>query len=69
MGISKTAPSRMAYEQMRETFFIGDIRTQYLLPSTEPYQELLERRKRKRHDIYPDFYTTSAMLNKDWTRE
>lgn len=68
-GTGKTAPSRLIYELMRETYFIEDIRITYLLPSTEPYQKAVKVREQKRKEINEEFYTSSAMTDRNWTRE
>jgi hypothetical protein len=64
LGVRKTAPSRLVYQLMRETYFVEDIR----LPSTGPYQELIKSRDRKREEIDPEFYNTTAMLERTWSR-
>jgi hypothetical protein len=69
MGVGKTAPSRLVYQLMRETYFVEDIRLQHHLPSTGPYQELMKSRDRKREEIDPEFYNTTAMLERTWSRE
>jgi hypothetical protein len=38
MGVGKTAPSRLVYQLMRETYFVEDIRLQHHLPSTRKMQ-------------------------------
>ena len=68
LGVGKYAPSRLVYELARESFFIEDIRNTMLLPTTGPYQELLEERSKKRNEIDLEFYGTSAMLNRTWTQ-
>jgi hypothetical protein len=63
MGVGKTAPSRLVYQLMRETYFVEDIRLQHHL------QELMKSRDRKREEIDPEFYNTTAMLERTWSRE
>ena len=67
LGIAKTAPSRLAYMLARETFLIEDIRYNLLLPSTPQAEEHLRRRRQKREEIWPEFFTTEAMLNRKWS--
>jgi hypothetical protein len=69
MGVGKTAPSRLVYQLMRVTYFVEGIRLQYHLPSTGPYQELIKSRDRKREETDPEFYNTTAMLKRTWSRE
>ncbi|KAJ4427799.1 hypothetical protein ANN_25452 [Periplaneta americana] len=64
LGISKHAPSRIAYELARENFLIEDLR--YKLPSTENSTRLLEERRQKRDEIWLDFYSTNAMTDRTW---
>ena len=56
----------MVYELAQELFLIEELRLSHHLPSTVPYNELLAERKRKRSEINMDFYTTEAMINRDW---
>jgi hypothetical protein len=69
MGVGKIAPSRLVYQLMRETYFVEDIRLQHHLSSTGPYQELIKSRDRKREEIDPEFYNTTAMLDSTWSRK
>ena len=67
LGISKFAPSRLAYELARETFLIEDLRTRLILPSTPQEAQQRTTRQEKRADIESTFYITNAMTNQDWT--
>ena len=67
LGLSKFAPSRLAYELARETFLIEDLRTRLILPSTAQEAQLRTTRQEKRADIESAFYVTDAMTNRDWT--
>lgn len=67
LGVGIYAHSRIVYELARESFFIEDLRQQFMLPSTGPYQAHLDLRRRKRDDIDLDFYSTSAMMDRQWT--
>ena len=67
LGVGKQSPSRTVYVLARESFFVEDLRFELMLPSTGPYQAHLEARHRKRNDIDPDFYGTSAMTDRKWT--
>lgn len=69
MGVSKTSPSRLVYVLMKESLFIDDIRAKYLLPSTGPSQKLQELREMKRKEIEEDFYNSSAICDRSWTKE
>ena len=68
MCLSKYTPSRLVYVLARESFCIEDIRSLHLLPSTNPYQELLRDLQEKRNEIWADFYCTDAMIEREWTR-
>ena len=68
IGIGKTAPSRLAYELAKETFYIEVLRMTLLLPSTAAYNTLLEERRQKRTQIEPDFYSTGAMSDRNWEK-
>ncbi|KAJ4427329.1 hypothetical protein ANN_24949 [Periplaneta americana] len=50
-----------------ETFLIEELRTKLDLPSTSNWKKALDERIRKREDIWEDFYTTEAMINRTWT--
>lgn len=67
LRVGKYAPSRLAYELAKETFYIEDLRLN--LPSTGASNKLLERRKAKRAEIDIDFYGTTAMTDRNWTKE
>jgi hypothetical protein len=45
-----------------------ELRINLLLPSTESVTKLLEERKKKREEIWQDFYATDAMPNRNWTK-
>ena len=68
LGIGKTAPSRMTYLLMKETFFIEDIRQQLLLPNTRAYETTLQGLQEKRNNICSEFYATEAMCSREWTQ-
>ena len=65
LGVPRNTKSPLAYELTRETFFLEDKRLTYLLPSTGPYEEVLEERK----EIHEDFYTTTTMQKRSWIKE
>lgn len=67
LGLSKYSLSRYAYELARETFFLEDLRLRMLLPATESYKKVVEERRQKRKEITEDFYSTNAMIQRDWT--
>jgi hypothetical protein len=60
--------SRLVYELAKETFLVEELRINLLLPSSESATKLLEERKKKREEIWQDFYATDAMLNRNWTK-
>lgn len=64
--ISKFTPSRLAYVMARETFLLDDLRLQHLLSATPAMQSVIEERKEKERMIWPDFYTTDAMMDRRW---
>ena len=68
LNVSKRTPSRLAYVLARETFLMEDVRFKILLPSTTRYKKLLQELQEKRIMIWSDFYTTDAMINREWTR-
>lgn len=68
LGVSKFSLSRYTYVLTRETFLVEDLRLQMLLPPTPAYEELLRELQMKRDSISEEFYTTDAMINKDWMR-
>ena len=67
LRMGKYAPSRLAYEMAKETFYIEDLRLN--LPSTGASNKLRERRKAKRVEIDIIFYGTTAMTDRNWTKE
>lgn len=67
LGISKFAPSRLAYELTRETFLVEDLRTKFLLPANKHAAALKGARQQKRNEIPEDFYATDAMTDRSWT--
>lgn len=66
--VSKYTPSRLVHVLTRETFLVEDLRLQHMLPATEVYIELLQELQAKRTEIWEEFYTTDAMINREWTR-
>ncbi|KAJ4449342.1 hypothetical protein ANN_00740 [Periplaneta americana] len=60
--VGKTAPSRLVYEQMRETYFVENIQSQFYLLSTEASKKLVDR-ERKKMEIDLDYYTSPAMMD------
>ena len=67
LGVSKYTRSRLVYELAGEPFLIEDLRWKLDLPSTDSWRKLLEDREKKRKEIWPEFYTTEAMVNRAWT--
>lgn len=68
IGASKYTPSRMAYMLARETLFLEDMRYAMLLPATDPYKNVTNTRKQKEKQIEEEFYSSDAMVNREWTR-
>ena len=68
MGVSKYTSSRLVYILARETFLLEDIRLSHLLPETPAVKEVLQERRRKEEDVWSKFYTTDAVLYRDWTQ-
>ena len=66
-SVSKFALSRYVYVLARGTFLIEDLRTQMLLQYTPAYEELLREPQWKRDSIEESFYSTDAMVNREWT--
>jgi hypothetical protein len=64
--LAKNAPSRITYELMKQPFYIEELRTIILLPSTREYQVFLQELYAKKADIWIDFYRTDAMMTSEW---
>jgi trans-aconitate methyltransferase len=63
LGVSQHTWSRLAYELAKESFFIEDLKTFLMLPTTTAYKDALRELNDKK-DIWEDFYTTEAMTNR-----
>lgn len=66
--VSKFTPSRLVYILAREQFFIEELRLKMLLPTTSSYREMVSELMTKREDIWGEFFTTDAMIAREWTR-
>lgn len=66
--LSKYTLSRLVYVLAKEQFFIEDLRQCMQLPSTVAYNSLLQELEKKRNKIWPEFFTTDAMIYREWTR-
>ena len=66
IGVSKYTPSRLILA--RETFLIEDIMWRHLLVQTPAVREVLQERRLKERDVWDEFYSTDAMVYRDWTR-
>jgi hypothetical protein len=64
--LAKNAPSRITYELTKQPFYIEELRTRILLPSTRAYQVFLQELYPKEADIWIDFYRTDAMMTSKW---
>lgn len=67
LGLSTNMPSRLVYKFARETFLIEDLRIARMLPSSKQADELLAERRRKRDEIWEDFFSTDTMVDRNWT--
>jgi len=65
--VSQHTRSRLVYELAKETFFVEDLKTSLMLPTTTAYKDALRELNDKKMDIWEDFYTTEAMTNRKWT--
>ena len=54
-------------ELAKETFFVKDLKTSLMLPTTMAYKDAIRELNNKKKDIWEDFYTTEAMTNRKWT--
>lgn len=68
LSVSKYTPSRLTYVLANEQFFIEELRHDLLLPYTEAYEELLLELNKKKQEIWPDFFSTDAMIYREWTQ-
>ena len=68
LSISTYTPSRYAYLLTREPFLVEDLRYALLLPTTNAYNRLLMERHQKREEVDEDFYGTSAMIDRSWSK-
>ena len=66
LGVSQHTRSRLVYELSKETFFVKDLKTSLMLPTTTAYKDALRELNNKK-DIWEDFYMTEAMTNRIWT--
>jgi hypothetical protein len=64
--LSRIAASRLAYTMAREPVLAEELRNELLLPSTDVLKTLLDKRLQKRDDICWEFYSTEAMIDRDW---
>lgn len=67
LGVSKFTKSRIIYELARETFLLEDIRLELQLPHTHQYDQALTEMKERKNDIWEEFYSTDAMIFRQWT--
>lgn len=67
LGVSKYTKSRLVYELAKESFLLEDLRLEHNLPSTSCYTRVLLERVEKRKEIWIDFYSTEAMVDRSWT--
>ena len=65
--MSQLTQSRLVYELAKETFFVEDLKTSLMLPTTKAYTDALRELNNKKKDIWEDFFTTEVMTNRKWT--
>jgi hypothetical protein len=66
LGVSQHTRSRLVYELAKDTFFVEDLKTSLMLLTTTAYKDALRELNNKK-DIWEEFYTTEAMINRKWT--
>jgi hypothetical protein len=49
----------------REPFLVKELMNDLLLPPTDAFKTLLDKRRRKREDIWRQFCSTEAMIDRD----
>jgi hypothetical protein len=47
----------------REPFLVEELRNDPLLPSTDAFKTLLDKRRKKQDDILWEFYSTETMID------
>ena len=67
LGVSKHTRSKLIYVLAREPFLLEEFRTKWDLPYTPNWRKALDERTRKQEDIWEEFYSTEAMVNRTWT--
>ncbi|KAJ4447065.1 hypothetical protein ANN_09054 [Periplaneta americana] len=67
-GLSRFAPSRIVYELTREPMLLEDLWLQFLLPSTSAYEGTVLEHRRKKAEIWEEFYVMDAMAREDWNQ-
>jgi len=65
LEVSEHTRSRLVYELVKETFFVEDLKTFLMLPTTA-YKDALRELNDKKKDIWEDFYMMEAMTNRKW---
>jgi hypothetical protein len=66
LGVSQHTRSRLVYELAKEKFFVEDLKTFLMLPTTTAYKDAL-RDLNDNKDMWEDIYTKKAMTNRKWT--
>ena len=67
LRMSQHTRSRVVYELAKETFFVEDLKTFLVLPTTTAYKDALRELNDEKKDIWEDFYMTETMNNCEWT--
>jgi hypothetical protein len=57
--------SWLAYTMAREPFLVEELRNDLLLPSTDAFKTLMDKRRQKQDNIWWEFYSTEAMIDRD----
>jgi hypothetical protein len=66
LGVSQHNRLRLVYELAKETFFVEDLKTSLMLPTTAAYKDALRELNDKK-GIWEDICTREAMTNWKWT--
>jgi hypothetical protein len=66
--LSRFTASQLVYTMAREPFLVEELRNKLLLPSTDAFKTLLDKRRQKQEDIWWEFFSTEAMIDTDWMK-
>lgn len=68
LGVSKYTKSRLVYELTREPFLLEDLHMEQQMQNTKQYAQVLKKEYDKKKEIWRDFYSTDAMVYRQWTQ-